>query len=740
MLTLAAIVLSSIQPAPIIKVTSDNTRIDRSCTIEIAPGTVIADTDGNGVIQIAADNITVTFSSGSNLRGAGADTLADTYKGVGIVIEGRTGVTLKGGAVSGYKVGLLATRCSGLTIDGGDYSANYRQHLKSTPQGEDGSDWLYPHNNDKGEWRTNYGAAICVKDADKVTIHDVLIRRGQNGIILDNVNDSLIYDNDCSFLSGWGLAMWRSNRNLVSRNALDFCVRGYSHGVYNRGQDSAGILMFEQCSQNIFAENSVTHGGDGIFGFAGREAIGEAAPPAGNDGKPFDYKRRGCSDNLFIGNDLSYAPAHGLEMTFSYGNIIVQNRMVENAICGIWGGYSQGTLIAENTFERNGQMAYGLERGGINIEHGSDNLILGNTFNGNKCGVHLWWDDDGNLFKMPGIVANYKDVSGNVVADNTFTGDLIALQLRDGSKEKNRVRGTVFSGNKLSDVKKDLDATTGIEVATSGDSPLYVIPRYKVMGQKRPVGARPQLAGRQNIVMTEWGPWDHQSPLARLVATENGRDVYEFSGIDPRNVVVSGVGINAESSGGTRGKPWRTSVGSAGPGAFAYQVTVKEPGYSKVIDGSLLNVSWDVTVFPWTGVPGPNPPPDLEKWRAASQGPGAVKATSSKLSFAFGGRGPSDMGISDAVTDAKFKSDYFGIIASAKLPLTKGTWRLITTSDDGIRVVADGKVLIENWSHHGSTEDSAELRLDADKVVDLKVEYFEIFGGAVLDLKIQRIP
>jgi len=27
-----------------------------------------------------------------------------------------------------------------------------------------------------------------------------------------------------------------------------------------------------------------------------------------------------------------------------------------------------------------------------------------------------------------------------------------------------------------------------------------------------PVGARRHLAGRQNIIMTEWGPWDHVSP------------------------------------------------------------------------------------------------------------------------------------------------------------------------------------------------------------------------------------
>jgi parallel beta-helix repeat protein len=68
--------------------------------------------------------------------------------------------------------------------------------------------------------------------------------------------------------------------------------------------------------------------------------------------------------NLFLGNDFSYASAHGLELTFSRGNRILGNRLVENAICGVWGGYSSDTTIASNLIARNGGMAYGLERGG----------------------------------------------------------------------------------------------------------------------------------------------------------------------------------------------------------------------------------------------------------------------------------------------------------------------------------------------------------------------------------------
>ena len=40
---------------------------------------------------------------------------------------------------------------------------------------------------------------------------------------------------------------------------------------------------------------------------------------------------------------------------------------------------------------------------------------------------------------------------------------------------------------------------------------------YIAYGSTHPVGARPELRGRQNIVMTEWGPWDHESPLIRTV-------------------------------------------------------------------------------------------------------------------------------------------------------------------------------------------------------------------------------
>jgi hypothetical protein len=78
------------------------------------------------------------------------------------------------------------------------------------------------------------------------------------------------------------------------------------------------------------------------------------------------------------------------------------------------------------------------------------------------------------------------------------------------------------------------------------------------------------------------------------------------------------------------------------------------------------------------------------------------------------------------------------MIARTRLPLAKGVWELSTLSDDGVRVSLDGKSVIENWTWHGPTRDTARLELAADKTVDIVVEHFQIDGYAVLEFSISR--
>ncbi|MEN6336020.1 MAG: right-handed parallel beta-helix repeat-containing protein [Phycisphaerales bacterium] len=725
MIIATAVSIAAAQGLPTVHVTKDDVRITQSCLVVIPADTIIEDTNGNGVIQIAASNVEVTFAPGSQLRGSPRDRRPDEYKGYGIRIDGQSNVTIKGARISGFWSGLWATKANGLTLDTIDASDNRRAYLKSTPAAEDSDDWLFPHDNDQNQWLENYGAAMYVEDSNQITVRNSKVRHGQNALCLDRVNGSKIYDNNFSFNSGWGIALWRSSRNTISRNACDFCVRGYSHGVYNRGQDSAGILMFEQNCDNVVAENSATHGGDSFFGFGGKEALGEVG-----EHPPDWYKGRGNNNNLLIGNDFSYAPAHGIEMTFSFGNVFCDNRLVENAICGVWGGFSQNTLIARNQIEGNGEMAYGLERGGVNIDHGVDNRIVGNAFKANKCGVHLWGGQLGSFAERPWAKANNPQSKGNLVAGNQFVGDLLTFHLRGPGE-------LVLGENSLENVTEEMSKETESLVRKGATAKLPEKPRYVAHGSTHPIGARPQLRGRQNIIMTEWGPWDHESPLVRMVQDTGDSVRYDLHNVSANvAMTIEGSDIVGESS---QNQDARTfTLSSTKPGVHPYVLRVKDGDWQREIRGTLISATWDAAFFKWADATDPRN--DLAAWRKLSQGRAAASGRVKQLAFKYGWGGPSEQNLSDSITAAKLGGDHFGMIAKAQLPLSAGTWEFTTLSDDGVRVVANGKPVIENWAWHGPTRDAGTLTLDKDQTVEIVVEHFEIDGYSVLELGVSRKP
>ncbi len=753
--------------APRVVLDRDDVVIRHSCDVVIPPGVVIADLNTNGVLQIRGDGITVRFAHGSVLRGAVPGAPGDQLSGIGITVLDRRRVRLVGARVHGFFNGLVASRADGLVVDGGDFSDNYRQRLRSTSEAEDGADWLFPHRNDEVKWRDQYGGAVCVELSRDVTLRGLRVRRGQNGIVLDRVNDSRVYDNDASFLSGWGLAMWRSSRKLVSRNAFDFCVRGHVEGVYNRGQDSAGILCFEQCNANRFVENSATHGGDGFFGFAGREAIGEVWIESERErlrretGRhdvddlirvPDELVRswgaRGCNSNVFVGNDFSYAPAHGFELTFSKGNVFASNRVVENAICGIWGGYSSDMRISGNQFVRNGGMAYGLERGAINLEHASGNHIVGNEFVDNRCGIHLWWDKDEGLRRFPGVAANDRGVRDNVIAGNRFeisanpalgsrTGRerWVVLQLRDDGS--GQVRSNLYAANRVTlqhTNAVEFDLGPGCEVMTAPKPEAVRVPRVRALGSTRPVGARANLRGRDRIVMDEWGPWDHEAPLLRQRSSRGAAREWELLGVasEPVMTVASGaVRASVERSGENA---WRVQL-RGGEGVTPYRAKLVAPGLARELEGTLVAARWDTVFFPWTA----DPREDLPAWRSQALGDHAVRVELGALEFAYGWGGPRDVVVDQTARARAPGGDRFGMQARTRLALPAGSWRFRTQSDDGVRVRVSGRTVIENWTWHGPTWNEGLYEQATDGEVEVEVEHFEIDGFAVFELHLEPV-
>jgi hypothetical protein len=64
-----------------------------------------------------------------------------------------------------------------------------------------------------------------------------------------------------------------------------------------------------------------------------------------------------------------------------------------------------------------------------------------------------------------------------------------------------------------------------------------------------------------------------------------------------------------------------------------------------------------------------------------------------------------------------------------------GFYRFSTGSDDGVRLSIGGQVLIDNWTDHGYTLDSAApIHLEAGQRYDVNLEFYENGGGAVIRL------
>lgn len=74
--------------------------------------------------------------------------------------------------------------------------------------------------------------------------------------------------------------------------------------------------------------------------------------------------------------------------------------------------------------------------------------------------------------------------------------------------------------------------------------------------------------------------------------------------------------------------------------------------------------------------------------------------------------------------------------ADLEAPFTE-TYQLITTTDDGVRLWLDGRPLINNWTDHGTTDDTATVSLIAGQVYRLKMDYYEKGGSAVAQLSWQ---
>lgn len=719
--------------------------ITRSCRIK--PGEYLL-IDPNGTdspaIDISGKNITVDFS-GVTLRGAKPSQAPDTYSGVALFVSGSS-VTIKNLKAHGFATALMAVGVDSLTLLDCDLSYNYRKRLHSMREREDLSDWLSYHQNENDEWAVLHRPAVYLKNCNFALVRGLRVTGCQNGLLLSGCNNGLFYNNTIHFNSGLGIGLYRSSRNRILYNRLDWNVRGYSHGFYSRGQDSAGILCYEQSNENVFAFNSATHSGDGFFLWAGQHTM--------------DTGEGGCNNNLLYDNDFSHSPTNGIEVTFS-SNVIIGNRL-EDCTYGIWGGYSWNTFIAHNYIARN--------TWGIAIEHGQDNAIEYNLFRQNGVGIRLWQRD---VQPADWPYAQKRDVRsrGYSIRGNAFDGDSIPLRIAASHKvaindfnvfagfkqllvadqpntDFHFVKNTVHQpGNWGAAAEfRSLNHATAkpapqeksrwdeLARAGAGHDMLSKWPNLHLPDGMNAMLPASHPRGRHEMRITEWGPYDYRRPIAWL---ENIRDsVYTFVLLGPPGQWTLQNARGLAPLGRTSGALPDTIRMRRLPREEDLLLELEYLGAEVVMEwGQRIPagqrvpfqfrrfekpLSWRVRFYHYSG--DALPASDYGQWSA--QRPVKDTTLAELAGRWWGSPAPG------------VQADRFITLAETELQATPGDYELILTSDDGVRLWLDDALIWDAWNVHEPRADTIKVKLSGRH--RLRIAHFDAGGLATLDFRMRR--
>jgi len=670
------------------------------------------------VVTIRGDNITVDFA-GATLEGSPVDTNPDQRSGIAILVDGGRNVRILNARVRGYRFGIVARGTRGLTLTDNDLSYNWKPRLYSVIEHESLIDWLSFHHNEHDEW-TRYGAGAYLVDVAGGEIRGNTATQGLNGLMLVRSSGLRIWNNNFSFNSGLGIGLYRSSGNTIMHNRVDYNVRGYSEGFYRRGQDAADLLIYEQSNKNTVAYNSMTHGGDGVFLWAGQSTM--------------DTGEGGANDNLFYMNDFSFAPANGIEATFSR-NSFIQN-FVEGSEYGMWGGYSFSSRIVANRFVDN--------RTAIAIEHGQNDTIVANIIVGDSTALRVWADSiepsdwgypthrdtrsrdhlvDGNLIGRARVGVRAANTSGLSVVNNRFIEVDTVVALRDTTR-------FTFAGNTAIDTapwpRRFLRAPRELV-----DSVLPIAGGFMPSRPDTSLAGRPRSA----IVVDEWGPYDYRSP--RLWPVDSTREIpLRLRTLGPRGRwrVTARSGIASLSSeGGAIGDT--IAVTPKPDSAGNWELTLEYTGASTTSPlGAELAAGRPYTFsysrfeprIDWTA--------RFSKWTDSTSDPRSH---------------PEKIGSLDSLLTLHLsRLDYMGYRALPDLPrenfvvdalgsvdLAPGEYSLRTISDDGVRVWVDGTLVIDDWKPHESNVDFAPLTGGHH---DVRVLYYQADGWYELRVEIVR--
>lgn len=651
----------------------------------------------SALLVVRGSNITVDLR-GVTFVGTPADSAPDAARGVAVRIDGGTGVRVHGLTARGYRIGILARGARTLTLEDNDLSYGWKPMLFSVVEHESLADWLSYHKNEQREWM-RFGAGIYLEGVTGGALRRNTIRQSMNGLLATRTDSLEVRDNDFSFNSGLGIGLYRARDNRIIHNRVDYNVRGSSNGFFQRGQDSAALLMFEQCTGNLVAYNSMTHGGDGLFLWAGQHTM--------------DTGQGGANDNLFVMNDFSFAPTNGMEATFSR-NQFIGNR-VEGNTHGLWGGYSFNSRVVGNCFANN--------RIAIAIEHGQDNLIGGNRFAGDTTAIRLWADSiEPGDWGYP----KHRDTKSRDwrIVENTFTRVRERWRIANTSAldtSRNAVDDTLSAP---CDPARNVPTTAWWRVGTIENEP-----------RRWPVSDAASR-DRSAIIVDEWGPYDWRSPKLWPIDSTRAPSVrVRVLGPVGRWQVASLRGVSAISArSGRTGDTitvtphadsvgdWRvalTYTGAATVSARGVRTAANTPvtfAYGRFEPRQ----QWRQRIHAWSD--------STDPFKASAAfthlltQPPVAERDVSRLDWMW-----------SRPRDAAIPASRMAMTAETTVSLPTGRYTLRTLSDDAVRVWVDDVLVIDDWTPHETRPAYAALTGGTHR---LRVLYAQVSGWVELRLDI----
>jgi hypothetical protein len=374
----------------------------------------------------------------------------------------------------------------------------------------------------------------------------------------------------------------------------------------------------------------------------------------------------------------------------------------------------------------------------IAIEHGQDNRITENRFEGDETAIRLWknatQDPDWGYPKR-------RDTRSRdyVIAGNTFVGNPTALKVTETQNVRVLTNGfeKVATVAVLAGDTRNFGVGDEVAVPVRPRSTLEVTLPKPLPGGVDPKVPEADRRGREAIIVDGWGPYDWKSPklwpdgrsdTAPLklrvlgppgewrVASIRGATVEPSSGRVPGAITVTPAGtkpidVNLQL----------TYTGAAVVGPRGETTAAGAPytfGYSRFF----VPIDWQIRYYAFNEASQPDKNPDGFA-RILSGAP--LKADRrDALDYMSGG----------AIADGLPK-DRVAIVAEGEVDLPPGQYTLRTISDDGVRVWMDDERIIDHWTPHESAIDTATLTGGKRR---FKVEYYEIVGFAELRFEILR--